>query len=133
MRDFLFTFIVAYIMFKMCWEETCYCVGSDSKEEVFPFWLFCSHHTYFTALLNEGYLVSGIKVSSELQASLFLGLRVLSILKVEFLCRSLSHLLQTRLANCRWWNRWFRQNSTHFTNGSDTDLTCSPDSVLGKL
>lgn len=37
MRDFLFTFIVTNITFKMCREETCYCIGSDSKEEVFPF------------------------------------------------------------------------------------------------
>lgn len=55
MRDFLFTFIVTNITFNMCREETCYCIGSDSKEEVFPFWLFCSHYTYFTNLVNEKY------------------------------------------------------------------------------
>lgn len=72
-------------------------------------------------------------MSSKLQASLFLGLGALSILNKEFFCRSLSCLLQTRLASCRWWNRWFRQKSTHCTNGSDPDLTRSPESVLGKL
>jgi hypothetical protein len=46
MRDFLFTFIVTNRAFRMCQEETRYCVGSDSKGEVPPFWLFCSDPTF---------------------------------------------------------------------------------------
>lgn len=53
MRDFLFTFIFTNITFHVSRGN---CVGLDSKEEVFLFWLFCPYHVYFTNVVNETYL-----------------------------------------------------------------------------